>query len=108
MNIFGKLPFSRKSDRKKEKSVVSLTHEQNIICSQIQLDDIAHEQTIICRSGGRLSANEKEEKFAPNDTARYFHVISCIFRDIFIESSALRAYIPLCGCRGVVRKNNIS
>ena len=22
-------------------------HEQNIICSQIQLDDIAHEQTII-------------------------------------------------------------
>ena len=24
-------------------------HEQNIICSQTQLDDIAHEQTIICR-----------------------------------------------------------
>ena len=23
--------------------------EQNIICSQTQLDDIAHEQTIICR-----------------------------------------------------------
>ena len=37
MNIFGKrsdLPFSRKSDRKKEKSTVSITHEQNIICSQ--------------------------------------------------------------------------
>ena len=35
-----------------EKSVVSFTHEQNIICSQTlkqQLDDIAHEQTIICR-----------------------------------------------------------
>ena len=43
------LPFSRKSKRKKEKSVVSFTHEQNIICSQTQLDDIAHEQTIICR-----------------------------------------------------------
>ena len=50
--IIGKrsdLPFSRKSDRKKEKSTVSFTHEQNIICSQTQLDGIAHEHTIICR-----------------------------------------------------------
>ena len=53
MNILGKrnhdLPFSRKSDHKKEKSTVSFTHEQNIICSQTLLDGIAHEQTIICR-----------------------------------------------------------
>ena len=53
MNIFGKLPFSRKSGRKKEKSVVLFTYEQNVICSQTQsqtpLGDIAHEQTIICR-----------------------------------------------------------
>ena len=52
MNILGKrsdLLFSRKSDRKKEKSTVSFTHMQNIICSQTQLDGIAHEQTIICR-----------------------------------------------------------
>ena len=53
MNIFGKrsdLPFfSRKNDRKKEKSLVSFTHELNIICSQTQLDDIAHEQAIIFR-----------------------------------------------------------
>ena len=52
MNILGKrsdLPFSRKSDRKKEKSTVSFTHVQNIICSQTQLEGIAHEQTIICR-----------------------------------------------------------
>ena len=52
MNILGKrsdLPFSRKSDRKKEKSTVSFTHVQNIICSQTQLDGIAHEQTIIFR-----------------------------------------------------------
>ena len=52
MNILGKrsnLPFSRKSNHKKEKSTVSFTHEQNIICSQTQLDGIAHEQTIICR-----------------------------------------------------------
>ena len=52
MNILGKqsdLPFSRNSDPKKEKSTVSFTHEQNIICSQTLLDSIAHEQTIICR-----------------------------------------------------------
>ena len=52
MNILGKrsgLPFLHKSDRKKEKSTVSFTHEQNIICSQTLLDGIAHEQTIICR-----------------------------------------------------------
>ena len=48
INIFGKLPFSHKSDHKKEKNVVSFTHEQNIICCQTQLDDIAHEQAIIC------------------------------------------------------------
>ena len=30
-------------------SVVSFTREQNIICSQTQLDGIVHEQTIICR-----------------------------------------------------------
>ena len=51
MNILGKrgdLPFSRKSDRKKEKSTVSFTHVQNIICSQTKLDGIVHEQTIIC------------------------------------------------------------
>ena len=47
MNILGKLsdlPFSRKSDRNKEKSVVSFMHEQ-----PAQLDDIAIGQTIICR-----------------------------------------------------------
>ena len=41
--------FSRKSNRKKEKSTVSFTHVQNIICRKSQLDGIAHEQTIICR-----------------------------------------------------------
>ena len=52
MNILGKrsdLPFSCKSDRKKERGTVSFTQVQNIICSQTQLDDIAHGQTIICR-----------------------------------------------------------
>ena len=63
--------FSRKSNRKKEKSTVSFTHKQNIICSQTLLDGIAHEQTIICRSRGGLSANEKKEKFASNDDNNY-------------------------------------
>ena len=52
MNMLWKrsdLPFSRESDRKKEKSTVSFTHVQNSICSQTQLDGIAHEQTIIFR-----------------------------------------------------------
>ena len=61
MKILGKrsdLPFSRKSDRQKEKRKVSFTHMQNIICSQsdlqpntskTQLYGIAHKQTIICR-----------------------------------------------------------
>ena len=43
------MPFSRRSDRKEKKGVVSFTHEQNIICSQTKLDDIAHAQGIICR-----------------------------------------------------------
>ena len=52
MNFFEKqidLPFASNSDAKKEKSAVSCKREQNIICSQTQLDDNEHEQTIICR-----------------------------------------------------------
>ena len=39
--------------------------------SQTQLDDIAHGPTIVCRSRGGLSANEKEEYFASNDNKSY-------------------------------------
>ena len=49
--------------------MVSFTHEQNSICSRKQLNDIVHEHTIICRSRGGLSANEKEETFAWNDNS---------------------------------------
>ena len=65
--------------------MVSFTHvdEQKIICSQTLLDDIAHEQTIICRQSlGGISANEWEEKFALNDKqgcfARFERLLSCI------------------------------
>ena len=75
MSIFGKQsdpPFLRRSDRQKEKSVVSFTHEQNIICSQTQLGDIAHEQTIIWRQlfAGHvvdIRLIKKEEKFESHD-----------------------------------------
>ena len=77
--------FSSKSDRKKEKSVVSCTHEQNIICSgsycsQTQLnDDIAHEQTIIYRqlfAGHVVGVGyEKKQKFASNDNSRNLNVV---------------------------------
>ena len=30
-------------------TVVSFTHGRNIICSRTQMEDIGHEQTIICR-----------------------------------------------------------
>ena len=77
MNIFGKdqrsgLPFPPKIDRK-EKRVVSFTHEQNIICCQTKLDDVAYEQTIICM---QLFANEKEEKFASNDNGCCLSVVA--------------------------------
>ena len=76
--IFGKrsdLPFSRKTDRKKEKSMILFTHKQNIICSQTRLDDIAHEQTIIC---GQLFADHvvesHQENFASSDYEFYLLV----------------------------------
>ena len=54
--------------------MVSFTHEQNSVCSQ--LNDIAHKHTIICRQlfaghvvGSR--ANEKEATFVSNDKVYY-------------------------------------
>ena len=67
MNIFWKqsdLPFfTQERTQKGEKRGFVY------VCKQTQLDDFAHEQTIICRQlfaghGGGLSANEKEEQFA--------------------------------------------
>ena len=53
--------FTQERSQKGE-SVVSFTHEQNIICSQTQLEHkFAQEQTILCRSLGRLSANERKK-----------------------------------------------
>ena len=53
-------PFSHKS-------VVSITHEQNIICSK----------TLICRSRGGLSANKKNGKNTSNDN--HFYYLNSVF-----------------------------
>ena len=53
--------------------MVSFTHEQNIY-SQTQLDDIAHDPTLVYRSRVGLSANEKEEQFASNDSKSYLFI----------------------------------
>ena len=44
--------------------MVSFTHEQNIIRSQTKLDDIAREQTIICRQlfAGHVVASRPMKK----------------------------------------------
>lgn len=42
------LPFSRKSDRRRRKVWFHLPMS-SIICSQTQLDNIKHEQTLICK-----------------------------------------------------------
>ena len=92
MNILGKRsgrPFSRKSDRTTEKITVSFTHEQNIICSQIL--KAKHSWTALRMSRplfvcsffagqvhGGLSANEKKEKFASNDSYFYFYSFTSV------------------------------
>ena len=59
--------------------MVSFTHEQNIIYSQTQLDDIAHDPTLVYRSRVGLSANEKEEQFASNDNKSYLFYFTLFF-----------------------------
>ena len=58
--------------------MVSFTHEQNIY-SQTQLDDMAHDPTLVYRSRVGLSANEKEEKFASNDNKSYLFIYLFFF-----------------------------
>ena len=62
--MFGK-PSDLSSDRKKEKSVVSFTHGQNIICSQTNWTTLRMSRPlfvdIFCKSRGGLSSSEKEK-----------------------------------------------
>ena len=88
MSHFHDQPFSR--DRKREiKSQFHLRMSRtDIICSQTQLDDIAHMQTIICRQlfagyvyvvGSRLM--KKEEKFASNYNNSFSETSSTSFEN---------------------------
>ena len=59
--------------------MVSFTHGQNIICSQAQLDDIAHEQTITCRQlfAGHVvgfRSMKRKKNFATNSNDSYGRV----------------------------------
>ena len=90
--IFGKrsdLPLFTQERSQKDKSVVSFTHEQNIICSQTQVDNIAHEQTIICRQlfaghavGFRPMKRKNFKKFAPNNNRTYQVLLLVIKRTL--------------------------
>ena len=94
-NIFGKwndLPLPRKSDCKKEKSVVSFTHEQNSICSQKQLNDIAHEHTIICRQlfAGHVVGSQ------PMKRKKHLHGMIIIFIDWYCANINPGKEIVIC------------
>ena len=101
MNIFGKrsdLPFSHKSDGKKEKSSVSLTHVQNIICSQTQLDGIALEKTIICRQlfGGHVVGCRPMKR--KKNLLRMIIIVICSNQRNLYSGDSLRAKADLKTC----------
>ena len=73
MNIFGKrsdLPFSRKCDRKKEKSVDSFTHEQVLFAAKQSWTTLRMSRPLFVGIYLQVTwwalPNEKEEKFAMN------------------------------------------
>ena len=79
MSILGKrsdLPFSRKSDRKKEKSTVPLRMCRILFSAKQSWTALRMSRPLFigscCRSRGGLSANEEKEKFASNNNKSYF------------------------------------
>ena len=57
--------FTQERSQEGEKRAIIFTNEQNIICSQTWLDDIAHEKTIICRqlfAGQVVGSRPKKRK----------------------------------------------
>ena len=73
MNILRKrnnLPFSCKSDHKKEKSMVSFTHEYYLQPNTVCLDCAWADRylwVVTCKARGGPSTNEKKENLASND-----------------------------------------
>ena len=115
---------SRKKDRKIAKGVVSFTHGQNIICNQTQLDDIAHEQTIICSQllaghviGFRSMKRKKNLrgmiiKLIGRGWAKYLDLsVQVASRSIICQSRRLRQIIDLrdtdkSRCFAITESNN--
>ena len=92
---------------RRKKTWFHLCIEQNIICSQIKLDDIGHEHAdhysynvaVICRSRGELLPNEKEETFATNDKNYYSSSVKNYFltrMSCFIYLSQTREFPVEC------------
>ena len=86
--------------RKKEKSVVSFTNEQNIICSQTQLDDIAHEQIIICTllfAGHVVGFRPMKRKtnFLSNENLLYLHTTVALLASKLSVVSELSSIITI-------------
>ena len=67
--------------------MLSFTHEQNIICSQTQLDDIAHEQAIIYRqlfAAHAVDSQPMKKKKFPSNNDTYF-IISALLAGISMK-----------------------
>jgi len=59
--------------------MVTITHEQNIICSKTHLDGTTHEQTIICRQlfAGHLAGSrpmKRKKKYIESSNFNYYIV----------------------------------
>ena len=78
--------------------MVSFTHEQNSICSQKQLNDIAHEHTIICRQlfAGHLVGSR------PMQGKKHLHRIIIIFTQ---PASNSLCYLRLFACVVLIAKD---
>ena len=108
MNIFSGSKAICLFSHKNISCVVSFTHEQNIICSQTQLDNIAHEQTIICRqlfAGHVVGFQPMKRK--KNLQQMIIIIITCI-AIIFVSTFHTPSTRVLSTCRFRSSKNKLS
>ena len=70
--------------------MVSFTHEQNSICSQKQLNDIAHEHTIICRQlfAGHV-VGSRPMKRKKHLHRMIYHFLSAVTKILTLYQSAM-------------------
>ena len=78
--------------------MVSFTHDQKSICSQKHLNDIVHEQTIICRqlfAGHVVGSRPMKRKKHLHRMIMHFIIIIIIIIMVFIESKDKNTYLML-------------